>query len=177
MADPKKKEIVKSPSKEERAIVTRPATEFEFFRGFDTIFDEFRRSFDDLMSPFLPMGTYLPRTFGTIPIRAPLVDVIDEGNQYFIKTELPGFNKNDVNIEVNKDMLVFRAEKKSEEEDKSKNYLHRERFYTSCQRIVNFPEEVDPSKVEGTMENGILELKIPKKEPKPEEKMRKVQLR
>ncbi|MDD1758549.1 MAG: Hsp20/alpha crystallin family protein [Methanotrichaceae archaeon] len=103
--------------------------------------------------------------------------MIDEDNQYVIKTELPGFNKNDVDIELNKDTMVLKAEKKSEEEEKSKNYLHRERFYTSCERTVNFPEEVDPSKVEGTMDNGVLELKIPKKEPKPEEKMRKVQLK
>jgi HSP20 family protein len=61
---------------------------------------------------------------------------MDEGNQYVIKTELPGFNKDDLNIEVNKDMLVFKAEKKSEEEEKSENYLHRERYYSSCQRIL-----------------------------------------
>jgi HSP20 family protein len=73
--------------------------------------------------------------------------------------------------------MVLKAEKKSEKEDKSENYLHRERSYSSCQRTVNFPEEVDPSKVEGTMDNGVLKLKIPKKKPKPEERMTKVQLR
>jgi HSP20 family protein len=176
MADLKKKETVESPSRGEHAIARRPIQETEPFRGFDTIFDDFRRSFDDLMAPFLPTRTYLPRTFG-IPIRAPLIDVIDEGNQYVIQTELPGFKKDDVSIEVNKDMLVFRAEKKSEEEEKSENYLHRERYYTSAQRTVNFPEEVDPSKVEGKMENGVLQINIPKKEPKPEEKMRKIQLK
>jgi len=176
MANLKKKKTVLSPSSGEHAIVKRPARETELFRGFDTIFDDFRRSFDDLLAPFLPMRTYLPETFGT-PIRAPLVDLVDEGNQYVIKTELPGFNKEDVNIEVNKDMLVFKAEKKSEEEEKSENYLHRERYYASAQRIVNFPEDVDPSKVEGTMENGVLEIKIPKKELKPEEKKVRVKLK
>jgi len=177
MADLKKKDTVESPSRGEHAIVRRPAREIEFARGFDTIFDDFRRSFDDLMAPFLPMRTYLPSTLGTIPVRAPLVDVIEEGNQYVIKTELPGFSKEDVDIEVNKDLLTLKAEKKSEEEEKSQNYLHRERYYTSCQRAVNFPQEVDPSKVEGTMENGVLVVKVPKKESKPEEKMRKVQLK
>jgi len=176
MANPKKKEIVKSPSSGERAIVRRPETEPELYRGFDTIFDDFRRSFDDLLAPFLPMRTYFPTTFD-IPIRAPLVDLIDEGNQYVIKTELPGFNKDDVNIEINRDMLVFKAEKKSEEEEKSENYLHRERYYASAQRMVNFPEQVDPSKVEGTMENGVLRIKIPKREPKPEEKTVRVQIK
>jgi HSP20 family protein len=177
MADSKKNETVESPSSGEHAIVKRPAKETELARGFDTMFDEFRRSFDDLMAPFLPMRTHLPRSFGTLPIRTPLVDLIDEGNQYVIKTELPGFEKEDVDIELNKDILVLKAEKKSEEEKKSPNYLHRERAYTSCHRTVNFPEEVDPSKVEGIMENSVLELKIPKREPKPEEIMTKVQLK
>ena len=129
------------------------------------------------MAPFFPMRTFIPRTFGTLPIRAPLIDVMDEGNQYVINTELPGFDKEDVDIQLNKDVMVLKAEKKSEKEDKSENYLHRERSYSSCQRTVNFPEEINPSRVEGTMENGILKLKIPKKEPKPEEKMMKVQLK
>ena len=73
--------------------------------------------------------------------------------------------------------MVLKAEKKAEKEEKSENYIHRERSYSSCHRTVNFPEEVDPSKVEGIMENGVLRLKIPKREPKPEEKLTKVQLK
>ncbi len=176
MADSEKKETVESPTSGEHAIVKR-SSESNIARGYETIFDEFRKSFDDLMAPFLPMRTYLPRTFDTLPTRAPLVDLIDEGNQYIIKTELPGFDKEEVDIELNKDFLILKAEKKSEQEEKSKNYLHRERAYTSCHRTVNFPEEVDPSKVEGIMKNGILELKIPKREPKPEDRLTKVQLK
>lgn len=176
MADPEKKEIV-APAKGEHAIVQRPARESELVRGFDSIFEEFRRSFDDLMAPVMPMRTFLPWSIETIPIRAPLIDVIDEGNQYTINTELPGFSKEDVDIQLNKDFMVLKAEKKAEKEEKSENYLHRERSYSSCQRRVNFPEEVDPSIVEGTMEDGVLKLKIPKKEPKPEEKLTKVRLK
>jgi len=177
MANSKKKETVKSPSGGEHAIATRPAKETELARGFDTIFDEFRRSFDDLLSPFLPMRTYLPRTFSALPIRAPLVDVVDDGDQYIIKAELPGFEKDDVDVELNKDLLILKAEKKYEEEETSQNYLHRERSYTACQRTINFPVEVDPSKVEGMMQNGILEIKIQKKEPIPDEKLTKVQVK
>ncbi len=177
MADSEKKETVESPAGGERTIVKRPAKETELVRGFDSIFDEFRRSFDDLLAPFMPMRTFHPRTTSILPIRAPLIDVIDEGNQYVVNTELPGFAKEDVDIQLNKDFMELKAEKKSEKEDKTENYLHRERSYSSCRRTVNFPEEVDPSKVEGTMENGVLKLRIPKKEPKPEEKLIKVQLK
>jgi HSP20 family protein len=172
MAESEKKEIVESPG----AIAEKPTQEPELIRGLDTIFDEFRRSFNDLMAPFAPLRAFRPWSMEMIPIRAPLVDVIDEEMQYIVRTELPGFAKEDVDIQLNKDFMVLKAEKKAEKEEKSENYLHRERSYSSCQRRVNFPEEVDPSKVEGTMNNGVLQLKIPKKEPKPELKMTKVQL-
>lgn len=177
MADSEKKETVESPTSGVKAIVQRPTKEPELVRGFDTIFDEFRRSFDDLMAPLMPMRTFIPRTTELLPVRAPLVDVIDEGSQYVVNSELPGFDKEDVDIQLNKDFMVLKAEKKAEKEEKSENYLHRERSYSACQRTINFPEEVEPSKVEGTMENGVLKLTIPKKEPKPEERLTKVQLK
>ncbi|NYB52398.1 MAG: Hsp20/alpha crystallin family protein [Methanobacteriaceae archaeon] len=171
-----KKETVESPSSG-GSLVKQPTREHELASGFDSIFEDFRRSIDDLMAPFLPMRTYIPRTLSSHPIRAPLLDLIEEDDEYIIRTELPGFDKKDVNIELNKDLLVLKAEKKSEEEEKSENYLHRERAYASCQRTINFPKEVDPSKVEGKMENGLLELKIPLREPKPEERMTKVEIK
>jgi HSP20 family protein len=57
--------------------------------------------------------------------------------------------------------MAIRAECKEETEERQKNYLHRERAYSSLQRFIAFPEEVDPSKVEGTMKEGVLELKVP----------------
>ncbi|OPY53440.1 MAG: Small heat shock protein HSP16.5 [Methanosaeta sp. PtaU1.Bin112] len=177
MADSEKKETVESPTSGERVLAKSPVRETELARGFDSIFDEFRRSFDDLLAPFMPMRTFIPKTASILPIRAPLIDVIDEGDQYVVNTELPGFAKEDIDIQLNKDFMELKAEKKSEKEDKTENYLHRERSYSSCQRTVNFPEQVDPSRAEGTMENGILKLKIPKREPKPEEKLIKVPLK
>ncbi|MFP3985552.1 MAG: Hsp20/alpha crystallin family protein [Candidatus Bathyarchaeia archaeon] len=172
-----KKEIVESPSSEERSITSRPTRDAALSRGFDTIFNDFRKAFDDLMAPWNPTRTFLPRTTAGLPVRAPLVDLIDEGDQYIVRAELPGYSKDMVDVELNKDMLNLKAEKKTEEEERSQDYVHRERSYSVCQRTINFPEEVDPSKVNGTMKDGVLELRIPKREPKPEEKMKKVELK
>ena len=173
----RKKETVESPSSQERAIIGQPARETSLWRGFDNIFEDFRRSFGDLMSPWLPIRTFLPTTITDLPVRAPLVDLVDNGDEYILRAELPGYSKDMVDVELNKDTLNLRAEKKTEEEEKSEDYLHRERTYSACQRTINFPEEVDPAKVEGTMKDGILELHIPKKAPKPEERLRKVELK
>jgi HSP20 family protein len=172
----KKKETVETPEKETQ-IATRPKRETTLSRGFDSIFDDFRRSFDDLMSPFLPMRTWLPTTTQAWPVRAALLDLVDKGDNYVLRAELPGFEKDDVEILTNKDTITFSAEKKTETEEKGQEYLHRERTYSSSQRTINFPEEVDPSKIVATMKNGVLEVVAPKKEPKPEEKMRRIELK
>jgi HSP20 family protein len=146
--------------------------------GFDQMFDQFRRSFDDLMSPFYPFtGVATVTPLSQLPIRSSIVDLVDEGDQYTIYAELPGFSKDQVDVKVNKDGLVIRAEQKAETEEKKKNYLHRERAYSAFERVIEFPEEVNPQKVDGTMKDGILQLTIPKKEPKPEERLTKVQLK
>jgi len=143
-------------------------------RGIDDMFSEFRRSFDDMMRPFFPLAEIEQEL--RLPTRYAQVDLVDNGDSFVLNAELPGFTKDQVDVQINKDGVAIRAECKNEKEDKRKNYLHRERAYSSLQRFIAFPEEVDPTKVEGSMKEGILELKVTKKEPKPEEKPRKVAL-
>jgi HSP20 family protein len=145
--------------------------------GFDSIFDQFRRSFDELLSPFYPYTGITSTPLSQLPIRSSIVDLVDEGDHYIVTAELPGFSKDQVDVKINKDGLVIRAEQKAENEQKNKNYLHRERAYSAFERVIEFPEEVIPQKVEGTMKDGVLQLTVPKKEPNPEEKLTKVQLR
>jgi HSP20 family molecular chaperone IbpA len=73
--------------------------------------------------------------------------------------------------------MSIRAKKETEKEDKETHYLHRERAYSAFQRTLSFPQEVDPARAEGTMKEGVLELKVFKKEPVPEAKTRKLELK
>jgi HSP20 family molecular chaperone IbpA len=175
--------------------------------GFDNIFDQFRQSFDNLMAPFYPfsgVSTATPNQL--LPIRSSIVDLIDEGDHYVVNAELPGFSKDQVDVQINKYGLLIRAEQKfdntagngqqqgqqprnvspgatSQKGEATsttyarKSYLHRERAYSAFERIIEFPEEIEPQKVEGAMKDGMLQLTIPKKEPAPEERLTKVQLK
>ncbi len=145
-------------------------------RGFDNIFDDFRNSFNQMIAPFTPLTT-LPQSMNELPTRYAFVDLVDNGEQYVVTAELPGFNKDDVDVQVNKEALLIRAETKNQTDQKGKNYIHRERAYSSFERVIGFPEEVNPSKVEGQMKDGILEIRIHKREAKPEERLTKVSLR
>ncbi len=174
MEEKRKRKTAVSPATPGTSIAKRREQE-GLERGIDDMFSEFRQSFDDLMAPFFPIAEIEQDL--RLPTRYAQVDLIDNGASFTVNAELPGFTKDQVDVQINKDGVAIRAECKQEKEDKRKNYLHRERAYSSLQRFVAFPEEVDPAKVEGSMKEGVLELKVPKKEPKPEEKPRKVELK
>ncbi len=172
--DKQKRKTTVSPATPGTSITKRREQE-GLERGIDNMFSEFRQSFDDMMRPFFPLAEIEQDL--RLPTRYAQVDLVDNGDSFTVSAELPGFTKDQVDVQINKDGVAIRAECKEEKESKRKNYLHRERAYSSLQRFVAFPEEVDPSKVEGSMKEGVLELKVPKKEPKPEEKPRKVELK
>jgi len=169
-----KRRAVVNPAVPGSVLATR-ADQTGLARGFDDIFNEFRRSFDDLMRPLFPLSIDLdlPAVPSILQART---DLVDNGDSYTVTVELPGFQKDQIDVQINKDGMAIRAEYKEEKEEK-KNYLHRERAYSSLQRMIAFPEEVVPSKAEGSMKDGLLEVKVPKKEPKPEEKPHKVELK
>ncbi len=143
---------------------------------FDSIFDDFKRSFDLMMRPYYPLEMRM-HELGMMPVRYAPLDFIDEGDHYLIHVEVPGFDKENVDVQINRDGMTIRAKKETGTEEKKKNYLHRERGYSAFERTISFPEEVDPAKAEGVMKNGVLELKVHKKEPLPEAKPRKIELK
>ena len=89
-------------------------------------------------------------------------DVLDEGDHYLLQAELPGFQKDDIQVNVDGDYLTIQAQHKEERENKdSKNYIRRERSYGSYSRTFQV-SDVDVKNIQASYKNGILELKLPK---------------
>jgi HSP20 family protein len=109
-----------------------------------------------------------------LPTRIPYVDVIDSGNEYVVKAELPGLKKENVQIEVGMNEVSLTAKSEVETQEKGKTYLHRERAFSMFRRRIGFGESIDTEKVSANMAEGILEIKLPKLEPKPEKKRKKI---
>ena len=109
-----------------------------------------------------------------LPTRIPLVDVIDSGNEYVVKAELAGLKKENVEIEVGTNELSLTAKSEVEKEEKGRTYLHRERAFSAFRRYIAFSENIDTQKVSASMNQGILEIKLPKLELKPEKKRAKI---
>jgi HSP20 family protein len=109
-----------------------------------------------------------------LPTRIPYVDLIDAGKEYVVKAELPGLKKENVEIEVGTNELSLTAKSEVDKKEKGENYLHRERASSTFRRYIGFAESVDTGKVSASMADGILEVKLPKLEPEPEKKRRKL---
>jgi HSP20 family protein len=99
-------------------------------------------------------------------VSTPAVDVMETPEGFTVKAALPGWKPEDVDVTVENGMLILRGEWKQEEEHKDDNsrWLRREIRYSSFERSIQLPTEVEADKAKAVFENGILTLTIPKAE-------------
>lgn len=95
---------------------------------------------------------------------SPSLDVSESKDSLVVKADIPGMNKEDIHVSVQKDTLVIKGEKKQEKEVKEENFIRTERAYGSFYRAITLPETVDAANVKANYKNGVLELTLPKKE-------------
>lgn len=91
-----------------------------------------------------------------------MLDVKEEADRFLVMAELPGMAKEDVSVEMGDDTLRISACKEQEIEEKEEGYLRKERGSMRFFRQVRLPENVDREKVKAKMENGVLEISLPK---------------
>ncbi len=90
-------------------------------------------------------------------------DIKDDGKNFTVEAELPGFNKEDISIDIDKDVLTVSASHKSENEEKTDKYVRRERSYGSFSRSFDVTG-IDAENIKAAYNNGVLELTLPKLE-------------
>lgn len=102
--------------------------------------------------------------FGNGTLDAFKTDIKDEGDHYELEADLPGFEKKDIQLDVNGDILTVRAERHSEheEKDKKEKYMRCERSYGCYSRDFDV-SNVDADNIKAKYENGVLKLTLPKK--------------
>lgn len=99
--------------------------------------------------------------FGGTSMQSFKTDIKDEGDKYVMEAELPGFEKEDIKLDISGNDLVLTAEHKAETEDKQDKYIRRERTYGSYQRSFDLTG-IDAEKIDAEYKNGILTLNLPK---------------
>ena len=95
----------------------------------------------------------------------PPVDIYSTGEHALvIKAEIPGMNKDEIEITVENFTLTIRGEKKTEETVKNDQFHRVERSYGTFTRSFALPQTVDANKVEAAYKDGVLTIKLPQRE-------------
>jgi len=137
------------------------------------ILESFDRMFwDDPWAPFwnrrrwglTPRNKLYDQLFD-VDTKITAVDMTDNGKEYKIKAEMPGINKNDIEVNVTENQISICGETKMETKEDDEGWIRRERSYSTICRTMPFPEEVNPDKADATLKDGILEITIGKKKP------------
>lgn len=104
---------------------------------------------------------------------SPAVEVRELDDELLVTAELPGMMKDDVEVELEKNVLTIRGEKKDEKEaDEKDRYLY-ERYYGAFQRSFSLPVPVDAARVRAEFKDGVLKIHLPKA---PEAKGKKIEI-
>jgi HSP20 family protein len=96
--------------------------------------------------------------------RTPAVNIAESDNQFEIELAVPGLSKEDLKINLDKNVLSVSADKKTETVDENKKFTKREYSFNSFSRSFTLPESADHSKIDADYSAGILKLTIAKKE-------------
>lgn len=114
---------------------------------------------------FDPFRDFDRKFFGSTEVCSFKTDIREEEDKYIMEAELPGFEKGDIQLDVNGEELVLSAVHSQEQLDKAKGtYICRERSYNAYQRRFNIAG-IDAEKIEAEYKNGILYMILPKKQP------------
>ena len=118
------------------------------------------REMENLENRFFsePFGTF----FNTPGLSEFKTDITDEGDHYLLQSDLPGFDKKDINLQLNGDTLTIQAERQSSTEENDKKVIRMERSYGTYTRQFNV-SEIDTDNIKATYDNGVLSLTLPKK--------------
>lgn len=132
--------------------------------------------------PFTSLSRDMNRDWGRLMRRShdvargwfvPSLDIAETGDGYVVRAELPGLERDDIDVELKNDVLTISGERSNESESSSSTsedaepeagvrWLRRESSYGRFERRVSLPEGTDPESVSATLENGVLEVTVAK---------------
>jgi HSP20 family protein len=137
---------------------------------FESMFDHMSRQFEEMnrqfarfaeARPALESGSALPATMGQGSVS---VDVADYDDSVVVTADLPGFEKEDIDLSIAGDALTIRAERDVDTESESDSYVRRERRHHSVRRTIPLPGEIREEDASASYTNGVLSVTLPRME-------------
>jgi HSP20 family protein len=121
--------------------------------------DRFNRLFDDSLFPTSRGGESLGLSAWN-----PSVDIYENDDNIVIKAEIPGVEKDNIDVDLKGRVLTVKGERKNENEVKEDRFYRREMSYGRFERAFTLPGDVDPEKVKADFKDGVLKIEVPKPE-------------
>jgi HSP20 family protein len=113
-------------------------------------------------------NSYVPSPFRSFEedsvVWSPRVDVEETAEAIVVHADLPGIDKKDLKVNLENNLLTIRGERKSEREEKGKNYYRSERAFGTFQRTFTLSERVKAESIKADYKNGVLTVTLPKAE-------------
>ncbi len=120
-----------------------------------------RNPFEEIERMFEQMDEGL-RSFDASLTQGVPLDLVDEGGTYAVTADLPGYEKDDIEVRLSGSTLKIDAERDTETEESDGEYVRRERRRESVNRTVRLPEPVVESETDASYKNGVLTVTLSK---------------
>ena len=128
------------------------------FRDLSMLQDRMNRLFDDAGRTWRSDEPAATTTW------APAVDIFETEGEIVVKAELPGMERKDIALHLEKNVLTLKGERRFAKETKDENYHRIERSYGGFSRSFSIPATVDEEKIRADYKDGVLKIVLPKKE-------------
>ena len=132
-----------------------------FHREFDEMLDMFRASRNNSLMRNSRESDKMEMSNSAKRPGLPKVHSHETENKVIVAFELPGVNKEDIEIHVNENRIEIKVESQQQKKEENSVWQNRRSYH----RIVSFPTQVDPNQAEAVYENGIVRVELPKKSP------------
>jgi HSP20 family protein len=93
----------------------------------------------------------------------PAVNVVEQDNAYQIDVAAPGFERSELKVTMDKNLLTISSVPAQKQEEKKEKFLKKEYSTSSFTRSFELPENIDADKIEASHKNGVLSITVPKK--------------
>jgi len=127
-------------------------------------FRELRGLHDEMSRLFSGVGPSMQGDEFARGAWSPNVDIYEDTDKMIVEAELPGMDRNDITLNLEKNVLTLKGERKFEKETKEDNYHRIERSYGGFSRAFSIPATVDEEKIKAEYKDGVLKIVLPKKE-------------
>jgi HSP20 family protein len=144
-------------------------------RGYFNDSDLLPNALDSFFSDFFPtLNRREIRSGQEASTWSPRTDIEGTNDHYVVRMDIPGVDKENLNVSLENNVLTIKGERKYETKEDSKNHYLLERAYGQFERSFRLTEKVDQEKISADYKNGVLTVKIPKAE---EAKPRSIEIR